>query len=127
LIKDIENLDDIKKLVNNFYIKVVPDEIIGWIFEDIVKTDWTYHLPKMYEFWESVLLGTCKFDGNPMLRHIEINNQVNLLPEHFEQWELLFFETVDEYFEGRIADMAKFRARNISSMIQNKINASKKS
>lgn len=119
--KDIENIDDIKKLVNNFYIKVVPDEVIGYIFEDIIKTDWSNHLPRMYNFWESILIGEYRFDGNPILRHIEINKQTELLPEHFKRWELLFFETVDEYFVGKIADMAKFRANSISNIIQSKI------
>ncbi|MFN8576617.1 MAG: group III truncated hemoglobin [Candidatus Sericytochromatia bacterium] len=118
--KDIENIEDIKKLVNNFYIKVVPDEVIGWIFEDVMQTDWTYHLPKMYDFWESVIFGTV-FDGNPIQRHIEVNQEVKLLPDHFQQWELLFIETVDEYFIGEKAELAKSRAKSISKIIQNKI------
>jgi len=119
--KDIQNLDDIKKLVNNFYVKVVPDELIGWIFEDIAQTDWTHHLPKMYDFWESMLLGANSYYGNPMIRHIELDKEARLLPEHFARWKELFFETVDEYFEGPIGLKAKERAESIAGIMENKI------
>lgn len=123
--KDIETVDDIKTLVNNFYTKVVPDETIGWIFEDIVNTDWALHLPIMYKFWEAIILSSCKFNGNPIYRHVEIDRLTNLLPEHFEQWKLLFFETVDEFFEGKNANTAKYRAETIANLMENKVNASR--
>ena len=53
--KDIETIEDIKKLVDNFYDKVAKDEVIGHFFTEIAKVDWDIHLPKMYRFWETFL------------------------------------------------------------------------
>ena len=55
--KDIETREDIIKLVDVFYDKVKKNEILGYIFDDIAKIDWSKHLPVMYSFWASILLG----------------------------------------------------------------------
>jgi hemoglobin len=123
--KDIENLNDIKKLVNNFYIKVVPDELLGPVFEDIAKTDWVHHLPKMYDFWETLLLSNRSYQGNPMTRHIELDQESRLLPGHFTRWLALFKETVDEYFSGQIAEKAKEKAETIAGIMENKLKQSR--
>lgn len=117
----IKNKDDIKKLVNNFYVKVVADDLLGPVFEDVAHTDWTLHLPKMYDFWETVILGGTYTKGNPVTRHLEIDKQNNLERKHFDQWLLLFFETVDEYFTGPKAKEIKERAVRISQVIQKRI------
>lgn len=54
---DITNKGDIKLLVDTFYDKVKNNSVIVHIFNDIAKVDWEHHLPKMYSFWESLLLG----------------------------------------------------------------------
>jgi len=48
--KDIENRDDIIRLVNTFYDKVKPDETIGYFFNRVVDVNWEKHLPVMYNF-----------------------------------------------------------------------------
>ena len=55
--KDIESREDIIAFVNRFYNKVEADPVIGYIFTDIAKVNWDHHLPRMYDFWESVLFG----------------------------------------------------------------------
>ena len=64
--KDITTREDIELLVNSFYDKVKKDEIIGFFFNDIAKTNWQTHLPKMYNFWQALLFADIKFEGNPM-------------------------------------------------------------
>lgn len=120
--KDISNSEDIKKLVNNFYVKVVADELLGPVFEEVTKTDWSIHLPKMYDFWETILFGGTYTRGNPVLRHVEVDREEKLNPEHFERWLALFNETVNEYFKGKKADEIKQRAFRIAEVIQNRIN-----
>ncbi len=54
--KDIKNREDIVQLVNAFYKAVIADEKIGYLFNDVAKVNWELHLPKMYDFWENILL-----------------------------------------------------------------------
>lgn len=119
--KDIENKDDIKLLVNNFYEKVKKDPVIGFIFNDIVRVNWERHLPVMYDFWENTLLYTGGYMGNPMEIHRRLNQVIPLTAEHFQQWTHLFIATVDELFAGEKAELAKQRAISISTVIQIKI------
>ncbi len=57
----------------------------------------------MYDFWGSVLLGTNAYKGNPMIKHIQLNEKTPLQVAHFQRWLRLWEETVNECFEGEIA------------------------
>jgi hemoglobin len=119
--KDIENIDDIKLLVNTFYDKVKADKIIGYIFNDIAKVNWEKHLPVMYDFWENVIFFTGSYTGNPMTAHVKMHNVVHFTTDHFERWIKLFTSTVDELFEGDKAELVKQRAISIATVMQLKI------
>jgi hemoglobin len=123
--KDIEYRNDIELLVRSFYEKVKADEVIGYIFNDIVKVHWEKHLPVMFDFWENVLFFTGGYNGNPMEIHQHLNRVAPLSTAHFKRWEKLFTETVDELFEGEKAVLAKQRALSISTVMQVKIVAGK--
>ena len=49
--KEIENLEDIKLLVNGFYDSVRKDELLSPIFNKIIVDKWPEHLEKMCRFW----------------------------------------------------------------------------
>ena len=115
--QDITNRSSIETLVNSFYQKVRQDEVIGYIFNDIAQVDWESHLPTMYRFWASVLLGEASFKGNPMRKHILLNAQERLTEVHFDRWLTLWETTVDEHFYGSMATEAKQRAQSIKEMI----------
>ena len=120
--KDLESREDIELLVKSFYDKVIRDEVIGYIFNDVAKVDWDHHLPIMYNFWESILFGKDTYLGNPMAVHIRLDQKENLKPEHFERWLELFQKTVDEHFSGATAEMAKLKAGSIAGVMQAKVN-----
>lgn len=122
MMKDIDGIDDIKSLVDSFYSKVVKDETIGYIFQDVQKVDWNIHLPRMYSFWHTVLFGVMSYKGNPMLKHYYVNKNEPLSPTHFKQWLILWEETIDEQFIGKKADLAKQRAVNMADGIQKTLN-----
>lgn len=84
--RDIVNNEDIKELVDAFYHQLLEDELLGYIFRDYMELSLQQHLPIMYSFWESVLLGQMSYKGNPILKHIELNKQVNLNEAHFNHW-----------------------------------------
>jgi hemoglobin len=109
-LKPIATREEIKILVDSFYDKVKIDSLIGPIFNDTAKVNWDEHLPKLYNFWEDLLLGTDNYKGRPFPPHISLN----LKMEHFERWLQLFFNTVDENFTGLKANEAKARALRIA-------------
>jgi hemoglobin len=119
--KDIKNRQDIQTLINCFYDEVKSDETIGYFFTDVVHVDWDAHLPKMYDFWENVLFNTGGYEGNPMQKHHEIHHKSALTKEHFNQWLLLFTNTVNKLFEGEKAELIKQRASSIAMVMQLKI------
>ncbi|HJW29025.1 MAG TPA: group III truncated hemoglobin, partial [Saprospiraceae bacterium] len=103
---DIETTEDIKLLIDTFYSKVRNDDVIGYIFNDIAQVDWEKHLPKMYAFWGFLLLGQDSYQGNPLEPHRRLNEKVKLTEAHFDRWLLLFHETVEELFQGKVAEEA---------------------
>lgn len=118
---DIESRKDIEQLVNTFYDKVKKDDTIGFFFNDIAKVNWEHHLPILYNFWETILLGATSYSKNAMAAHYTLNRKVPMEEKHFQRWLQLFFETVDEFFAGGVATMAKKRAKSIASLIQFKM------
>lgn len=116
--KEIKDIEDVKFLVDTFYKKVVKDDIIGYIFEEVQQVNWNSHLPKMYSFWHTVLFGVMSYKGNPMLKHFYVNKNEPLSPIHFKQWLKLWVETIDENFIGIKAELAKQRANNMAIGIQ---------
>ena len=119
--EDIRNREDIELLINSFYDKVRVDGTIGHIFKDVAAVDWITHLPKMYLFWETVLLGKMSFKGNPMQTHIQLSQKTEMKQKHFNQWLALWTETIDAYFQGEVATDAKQRGKNIAGLMLYKI------
>ena len=115
--KEIISLDDIKKLVDTFYEKVRKDELIGPIFNERIQHRWPHHLEKMYNFWQTVLLGDHTYFGSPFPPHANLP----VSHQHFEKWMELFKQTVDELFTGSIAEDAKWRAGKMAEMFESKI------
>jgi hemoglobin len=126
--KDIENRQDIEKLVKTFYDKAFADSKLGHIFVEIAKLNLAEHLPIIADFWEMILFQTVnfqqKYKRSPMQKHIELNEKIDLKREHFLQWLNLFFETIDENFSGEKADLAKARANAIANTMFLKVSSS---
>jgi hemoglobin len=114
---DISSRKDVELLVTSFYERVTKDDTIGFIFTDIMKVDWDKHLPKMYDFWETILLGASKYYGNTMGVHFDVNRKVKLEAKHFDKWIELFFSTIDSLFAGPVAETAKKRAKSVADLM----------
>ncbi|HLT43018.1 MAG TPA: group III truncated hemoglobin [Sphingobacteriaceae bacterium] len=114
---DILSLDDIKILVDTFYDKIRKNELLGPIFNNRIQDRWPQHLEKMYTFWQTVLLKEHTYFGSPFVphAHLPVDNI------HFNTWVGLFNETVDDLFEGRIAEEAKWRGAKMAEMFESKI------
>ncbi len=119
--KDISSRQDIEQLIISFYEKVKQDPTIGFIFTEIVKINWQQHIPVIVDFWEGILLDNPVYQRNAMEVHYHLNNQIPLQREHFKTWLTLFNSTVNELFDGRIATLAKTRAKSIADVMQFKM------
>lgn len=112
--KDIENKEDVERMVDVFYKKVMKDELLSPFFKNL---NFEKHLPKMVHFWSFVLLDETGYTTNVTDKHLNMP----LRKEHFDQWISLFNQTVDELFKGEKTEMAKQRAILIGWTIETKI------
>lgn len=119
---DIKTREDVFRLVSGFYKKVRQNPEIGHFFNNSI-TDWDEHLEKLTDFWESNLFFKAKYTGNPQTAHVKVDreNDNRIGAEHFGVWLNLWFETLDELFEGEVANRAKNNARKMSSHLYLKI------
>ncbi len=115
---DIEDIEDIKILVDDFYLKVKNDQLLSPVFATRIQgKDWEKHLNRMYDFWNTVLFFQRGYKGNPFSKHLGFP----ITEVHFSKWVELFTETVDHHFSGEKADETKKRANNMALMFQSKI------
>ena len=112
--QDIHSREEIKHLVDSFYKKVKEDTLLAPVFAHV---DWPHHLPIMYNFWSSILLGDMSYNGSPLSKHMGLN----ITSEHFTRWLELFMETVNTEFKGPVAEEAKSRAQTIANLFQHKM------
>ena len=124
--KDIATEADIQVLVDTFYEKVLVDPVIGFIFTDVVQLSWEKHIPIMYTFWASILLGNHSYSGNPMTKHIDLDKKITLTQEHFDRWMELWEANVQAHFTGDIANEAINRARMIAPLMLHKVTESRR-
>jgi hemoglobin len=107
--------DAIRNLVDSFYEKVRGDPALGPIFETALHGEWGAHLPKMYDFWSSVMLTTGRYKGNPMLAHMRLPP---FPPELFQRWLELFGETARELCTSELATSFETKARRIAESLK---------
>lgn len=116
--KTIESRKEISLLVHTFYEKIREEETLGPIFnQHIPEKKWPEHLDKLTDFWETNLFGIPKFKGSPTQKHITVDKNLGhtISQEHFGKWLQLWFETIDELFEGTLATKAKESARKMAT------------
>lgn len=114
ILPDIACEADIQTLVDRFYAKVNQDNLLSPVFNQVAAVHWSTHLPTMYDFWSSVLLGTARYKGRPFPKHMPLPIDA----QHFQRWLELFYQTVNENFAGPKAEEAKLKARNIATMFE---------
>jgi len=119
--KTIAKFEDVQLLVRSFYNKVLSDELLGHYFSYVFTHHWERHLNVLDTFWNNILFYTGGYEGNPLQTHKKLHHFKGLSSEAFDRWLLLFYQTVDELFEGEKAELAKQRALSIATVMQVKI------
>ncbi|TDG35622.1 group III truncated hemoglobin [Pedobacter changchengzhani] len=116
--RDIATREDIRILVHTFYAKIRKDELLGVIFNTHIHEDaWPPHLKKLTDFWETNLFGVPKYKGNLTQKHINVDKSLDYTIDqvHFGQWLNIWFETINELYDGDYAQRAKDAARKMST------------
>jgi hemoglobin len=117
----LDSPEAVRLLVNSFYDKVRVDPLIGPVFMDVAQVDWSSHLPKMYAFWESIILGNNAYDGHPFRPHVLINQSHPIKKAYFERWLQLFSATLSEQFTDETAGQVRQRATQIALVWSQKL------
>ena len=112
---EITTQKHVDQLVRSFYDKVLKDELLSPHFAGV---DLEHHLPRIAAFWALILIDQEGYKGNVFDRHahLKIDNS------HFDRWVALVTETVDEYFTGEKAELAKQRAKLLQYTFVSKLN-----
>lgn len=113
--RDIISRQDIELLVDHFYDRIKVDPLLAIHFSHV---NWATHLPIMYRFWSSMILGEHSYQGNPFQKHVNLP----LSADHFAAWIRLFIQVVDDHFTGEKANEIKTRAQGIANVFQHKMN-----
>ena len=119
--KDISSRLDLDFLMRRFYDKLLVDDMVGYLFTEVIDLNLEKHFPQLVDFWEVQLLNGGRYDGNPMKVHLDLHHKEALTKAHFDRWLEHFNTSVDEHFEGPKANLAKERALSIATVMQIKI------
>lgn len=111
--KEIETKEDVELLIDVFYQKLVKDEGVSHFFKHL---DLKEHLPRVVQFWNFILLDEVGYSANMMEKH----GRLDLDAESFDRWLKLFHETVDQFFIGEKAELAKQRSALIAWTMKTK-------
>ncbi|MGH2667322.1 group III truncated hemoglobin [Flavobacterium sp.] len=116
--KDIQNREDLSFLVSSFYAKIKTNEEIGPFFNTAIK-DWDAHMGKLTDFWENNLFAVRKYFGNPILSHQQVDRKCNytINASAFGLWLNIWFETLNDLFEGENTETLKRRARKMGTVL----------
>lgn len=61
----------VARVVDAFYDRARTDDVVGPIFNaHIAMPAWPEHLANIRDFWSSMLLGSGRYEGRPMPKHV---------------------------------------------------------
>jgi hemoglobin len=98
--RDLDDVVEIAEMVRRFYADVAQDDLLGPVFNDVARVDWSEHLPKLTAFWSRALLGVPGYAGNPFRAHTLVHRRQPFDAALFERWLTLFHETLDLGWTG---------------------------
>jgi hemoglobin len=113
---DLATRADVALLVQTFYRAAAMDDLLGPVFA-AAGIDWPQHLATVTDFWMWQLFGVRGYEGNPLRAHEPAHDTTPFTDAHFSRWLSLFQETVDEHFDGPVADLAKARAAKMAQAL----------
>lgn len=103
----------IRAVVDRFYALAREDDVIGPVFRNTIPDErWQAHLDTIADFWSSMLLGSGRYNGRPMPKHLALPE---LADAHFRRWLALFRFTVSELCPPDIAALFIERSERVGN------------
>jgi hemoglobin len=119
--RDIQTRDDLHLCMSAFYVKLLADNRISPVFEEIAKINLGPHLLELVDFWQQILFDAGSYRKNVLQIHTDLNQKIKLSEEHFTIWLNYFNTAIDENFVGPIAENMKTRALSIATVMKIKL------
>ena len=119
--KDIQDRDDIARLVEAFYERLLSDLNISHFFTEDIISNLKAHLERISDFWVGIIFSESNYRGNPMIKHLELNKRLPMSEEHFMIWMQHWSDSVNHMFEGENAKTAISRAESIAALMLFKV------
>ncbi len=104
--------EDLHDLLAAFYVAVELDPLLAPYFASL---DMPAHLPRIVDFWSTLVFRTGRYSGNAFRPHLEMPG---LTAEHFARWVAALERTVDARFVGAHAALTKEMAHRIAYSMQ---------
>ena len=98
---------DVHDLVTTFYREIMFDELLEPIFGEVAEVDWIEHIPRLIDYWCSIIFGTTIYKGSVTKAHRRVHDLRPVEPEHCDRWFALWVHSVDERWEGPNAERVK--------------------
>ncbi len=118
---DVSDAQDLYKIVASFYTKLLGDDSINHLFAETVQNGLQEHLQQLVRFWDQMIFGNYRYDKNVMEIHQQQHQLTPFTAEHFEIWLGHFHGSIDELYEGEIAQNIKDRAYSIAYIMRTKM------
>jgi len=114
--RDLDDPAEIAEMVRRFYADVAQDDVLGPMFNEVAKVDWSAHLPKLTAFWCRALLSMPGYEGNPYRAHLDVDARRPFEAVHFQRWLDLFHDTLDDGWAGPRVEQAKLFAGKVAAV-----------
>jgi hemoglobin len=103
-------------MVHQFYGRIRVEPTLGPIFDAQIPPDaWPKHLARMCDFWSLTLLGSSRYQGNPLRVHAQLEV---LELSHFALWLDLFADTLRQVYPEATAARIEDKARRIGRKLE---------
>ena len=104
--------DDLHDLLVTFYATVERDPLLAPYFAVV---DMPAHIPRIADFWSTLLFHTNRFTGNAFRPHLEMPG---LTGDHFAHWLGTLERTVDAAHAGPMAERMKALGHRVAYSMQ---------
>ena len=104
--------EDLHDVLTDFYARVAREPLLAPYFAPV---DMTAHMPRIVDFWSTLLFHTGRYSGNAFRPHLAMPG---LTAAHFARWVATLDATVDARFAGPAAETMKDYAHRIAFSMQ---------
>ncbi len=120
-VRDLDTRSAIHDLVVAFYREIVFDDLLGPVFDEVAETDWAVHIPRLIDYWCTILLREHAYNGALLEAHREVHDRDPFRDEHFDRWFQLWVASIDARWRGPKADLAKHHAAATAGLISRRL------